>query len=59
VIFDEDFRVSEGLRIERATVEELFPHRAHVNGRIITVTQKLRSHPNVAVIQLSDAALDA
>ena len=46
VIFDEDFRVMEGLRLERAIVEELFPHRAHVNGRIITVTQKLRAHPN-------------
>jgi len=32
VIFDEDFRVTEGLRIERATVEELFPHRERVNG---------------------------
>ena len=58
VIFDEDFRVTEGLRIERATVEQLFPHRAHVNGRVITVTQKLRSHPDVAVVELSDAALD-
>lgn len=59
VIFDEDFRVTEGLRIERATVEDLFPHRAHVNGRIITVTQKLRAHPDVEVVKLSDAALDA
>ena len=59
VIFDEDFRVTEGLRIERATVEELFPHRAHVNGRIITLTQKLRDHPDVAVVQLSDATLDS
>ena len=58
VIFDEDFRVTEGLRIDRATVEELFPHRTHVNGRIITVTRKLRAHPNVAVVELSDAALD-
>jgi len=39
VIFDEDFRVSEGLRIERETVEEIFPHRDYVNGRIITVTK--------------------
>lgn len=59
VIFDEDFRVTEGLRIERATVEQLFAHRAHVNGRIITVTQKLRAHPDVASAALSDAALDS
>ena len=58
VFFDEDFRVTEGLRIERATVEELFPHRAHVNGRITTVTHKLRAHPDVEAVQLSDAALD-
>lgn len=59
VLFDEDLRVTEGLRIEKATVEELFPHRAHVNGRIITVTGKLRNHPDVQVVALSDAALDA
>jgi hypothetical protein len=59
VIFDQDFRVIEGLRIERATVEELFPHRAHVNGRVITVTRKLREHADVAIVPLSDAALDA
>ena len=58
VIFDEDFRVTEGLRIERATVEQLFPHRAHVNGRIITITKKLREDPDVAVVELSDATLD-
>src|ERR1700690_908906 len=27
VILDEDYRVTEGLRLERATVEALFPHR--------------------------------
>jgi hypothetical protein len=59
VIFNEDFRVSEGLRIPRATVEQLFPHREHVNGRIITVTNKLRAAASVEVIHLSDAALDA
>jgi hypothetical protein len=59
VIFDEDFRVTEALRIERATVEQLFPHRSHVNGRIITVTKKLRTADGVRVVKLSDAALDA
>lgn len=58
VIFDEDFRVTEGLRIERETVEEVFPHRDHVNGRIITVTKRLRAHPSVRAIELSDASLD-
>ena len=58
VIFDEDFRVTEALRIERETVEEIFPHRDHVNGRIIIVTNKLRAHPSVRTIELSDALLD-
>jgi hypothetical protein len=58
VIFDEDFRVTEGLRIDRATVERLFPHREHVNGRVITVTKKLRDEDGVEVVELSDDVLD-
>jgi hypothetical protein len=58
VIFDEDFRVVEGLRIDRATVERLFRHRSHVNGRIITVTAKLRALPEVEIVGLSDSSLD-
>jgi hypothetical protein len=56
VIFDGDFRVTEGLRLERRTVEELFP--VGPRGRIITLTQGLRDHPNVEVVDLSDALLD-
>jgi 5S rRNA maturation endonuclease (ribonuclease M5) len=59
VILDEDYRVSEGMRLERETVEALFPHRDYVNGRIITVTQALRAYPGVEVLELSDALLDA
>jgi hypothetical protein len=58
VVFDEDFHVVEGLRISRSTVEELFAHRAYVNGRIITLTQRLRDHPEVERLDLSDALLD-
>lgn len=56
VIFDEDFNVTEGLRLDRATVEELFEVRTHVNGRIITVTDKLRADPRVEALDLRDAA---
>lgn len=56
VIFDEDFNVTEGLRLDRATVEELFAIRTHVNGRIITVTDKLRADPRVEHVDLSAAA---
>ena len=59
VMFNEDFRVTEALRIPRTTVEQLFPHRPHVNGRIITVTNKLRTAAGVEAVDLSDAALDA
>ena len=59
VIFTEDLRVDEALRIPREVVNDLFPRRPHVNGRVIHLSQKLRAHPDVAVIPLSDAALDA
>lgn len=59
VIFTEDLRVEEALRIPRAVVNELFVHRPHVNGRVITLTRRLLEHPAVATIHLSDTALDA
>lgn len=55
VIFDEDFRISEGLKLTRELVEELYDHRAYVNGRIITVTAKLRADPRVERVDLTDA----
>jgi hypothetical protein len=57
VLFDEDFRVTGGLKLTREVVEELFEHRAHVNGRIITVTQALRADPRVETIDLAAAAV--
>jgi hypothetical protein len=59
VIFTEDLRVKEALRIPREVVNDLFERRPHVNGRVITLTRRLREHPSVETIQLSDAALDA
>ncbi|HWH12784.1 MAG TPA: hypothetical protein VG165_16805 [Solirubrobacteraceae bacterium] len=56
VIVDEDFVVTEGLRLSRATVEDLFPHREWVNGRVITVTAALRASPRVEILDLSAAA---
>lgn len=56
VIFDEDFRVTEGLKLTRKVVEELFQPNGHVNGRIITVTDKLRGDPRVESVDLSGAA---
>jgi uncharacterized protein DUF6998 len=57
VIFDENFQVTEGLRVSREVVEELFAHRTYVNGRVITVTRALRADPRVEKIALSDAAI--
>lgn len=56
VILDEDFQVTEGLKLDRALVEELFAHRAYVNGRVITVTKTLRAHPQVEALDLAPAA---
>lgn len=56
VIFDEDFIVTEGLKLPREAVEDLFPHRPYVNGRIITLTNKLRADPRVETVDLSEAA---
>jgi hypothetical protein len=56
VVFNEDFQVTEGLRLTREVVEELFAHRPYVNGRIITVTKRLRGHPLVGAVDLSDTA---
>lgn len=57
VIFDEDFGVTEGLRLERELVEELFEPRAYVNGRVITVTRALRDDPRIQHLDLSAAAI--
>lgn len=59
VIFTEDLRIEQTLRIPREVVNELFERRAHVNGRIITVTRRLIGHPAVETVDLSDSMLDA
>jgi hypothetical protein len=58
VIFTEDLRVERAIRIPQPVVSELFAVRPHVNGRVITVTQRLLEHPAVTTFELSDAALD-
>jgi len=57
VVFDEDFQVTEALKLSREAVEELFAHRPYVNGRIITVTKMLRADPRVKAVDLTAAAL--
>lgn len=59
VIFSEDLRVEQALRIPREVVNELFPHRPHVNGRVIVIGRQLLDHQEVETIDLSDEALDA
>jgi hypothetical protein len=59
VIFTEDLRVEQALRIPREVVNDMFVRRAHVNGRIIVMGRRLLEHPAVERIELSDAALDA
>lgn len=59
VIFSEDLRVEQALRVPRPVVNELYAWREHVAGRVITVTKKLLAHPHVEKIDLSDDLLDA
>ncbi len=56
VLLDDDFKVTEGLHIPRAVVEELFGHNDHVNGVVIKVSNTLRNHPSVEAIDLTGAA---
>jgi hypothetical protein len=55
VIFDEDFQVTEGLKFPRELVEEMFAPTAHVNGRIVRLSQAIRADPRVEIVDLSDA----
>lgn len=59
VIFTEDLRVAEALRVPRELVNEMFARRSHVNGRIIRLSRRLLEHPAVETIDLSDASLDS
>jgi hypothetical protein len=56
VIFDENFQVTEALKLTRAVVEELFAHKEYVNGRVISVTKKLKADTRIETVDLSDAA---
>lgn len=56
VVVDEDFVVTEGLRLSRKTVEDLFPHREWINGRVIRLTAALRADPRIEMLDLSTAA---
>lgn len=59
VIFTEDLRVEQAIRVPQPVVNELFAWRDHVAGRVITVTTKLFDQPKVSSIDLSDELLDA
>lgn len=55
VAFDTYFSLTATLEVPREVVEELFPIRPYVNGRVITVTDALTHHPDVTVIDMSAA----
>lgn len=58
VVFDENLRVTEALRVPRATVESLFKPRKRDGARVIRVGRRLREHPTVEPVELSDRLLD-
>jgi hypothetical protein len=55
VVFDEDFNVTDALKVRRDVAEELSVYRAHVNGRILHLSSALVDDPRVEHIDLSDA----
>lgn len=55
VMFDVEFLLTECLEVPREVVEELFPIRSYVNGRIITVTDALTQHPMVSTVDMRAA----
>ena len=57
VIFTEDLRVEQAIRIPQPVVNELFAWRDHLAGRVITVTRKLLDHSEVTSVELSDGLL--
>jgi hypothetical protein len=58
VLLDEEYRVTEGLRMTKETFKELAGFSRHINSWTVTVSQKLRVHPDVEILDLSDAFLD-
>jgi hypothetical protein len=54
VIFDEEFQVTDALKLDREVAEELASYRAHVNGHVLYVN-RLLADPRVEHIDMSDA----
>lgn len=59
VVYSEDLRVEQAIRIPQNVVTELFEVRPHVNGRVITLSRRLMDHHDVTMAELSDDLLDS
>jgi hypothetical protein len=55
LIFNEAFQVTEGLKLTRGLVEDLFARNTK-GQRIVRVSQKLKDNPLVETVDFSDAA---
>ena len=55
VVFDDEFRLTTALSIPRTVVEDVFPIRPYVNGRIITVTDALAMRAGITTIDMTAA----
>lgn len=53
--FDDFFEQARGYKVDRHVVEELFAITAHVNGRIIKMTERFRTDDRVSQIDLTPA----
>lgn len=54
VIFDEEFQVTEALKLSRKVAEEIATYKPHINGHVLYLN-RLRTDPRVERVDLSDA----
>jgi hypothetical protein len=58
VVFDEQLRVTEALRVPRKTVERLFKPRKRDGARVIRLGRRLREARGVESVNIADSLLD-
>lgn len=54
VLFDEDFQVTDALKLTREVAEELATYKPHINGHVLYIN-RLLADPRVERIDLADA----
>lgn len=55
VVFDEDYTVTDGLKLSREVAEDLAKWVPHINGHVLYMTGPLLNDPRVEHVDLTDA----